>query len=181
MAIKVKHSAERPAEAKAPRPAADLPTPPRGIPRSPAAPKPLSGPAELKASGPKPAVKKTAVPAVPLATERGSGSGLSAAAAAQRAAAEVRRDVLETTRAQLLQSLELDPANPRIRAMLLVTLYRLGRFDAVMQALREARNRGIPGHELRAVARCRQVMEEEERAGRLPFDQHAEFLDYLGA
>jgi hypothetical protein len=91
----------------------------------------------------------------------------------------VRRDVLETTRLQLLQALELDPGNPGAHGMLLATLYRLGRLDAMMQWLRRARDRGIPAEALRAVPRCAQLAEEEERACRLPLEQHQEFLAFL--
>ncbi|HEX9010290.1 MAG TPA: serine/threonine-protein kinase [Holophagaceae bacterium] len=183
MAIKVKRGGDQPLEPLLHSSIPAPPTPPKGTPRPRPAARPALRPGEVArpAASPRAFTPRPDLPRGPLTSERGTGSGLSASAAAQRAATEVRRDVLETTRLQLVQALELDPANPRTRAMLVVTLYRLGRFDAVMQAIREARNRGIPGHELRAVTRCRQVIEEEERAGRLPFEQHAEFLDYLGA
>ena len=178
VAIKLKRETGRSAESRAPA----LPTPPRGMSmvRPGLPPKLASGP--KSASGPRPSV----VPVPDTAPEprpsgRGTGSGLSAAAAAQQAAAEVRKDVLETTRLQLTQALELDPANVRTHAMLLVTLYRLGRFDAVMQVLRGARLRGITGRALCAVPRCRQMAEEELRAGRLPMDLHSEFMDHLGS
>ncbi|WP_306590573.1 serine/threonine-protein kinase [Geothrix sp. 21YS21S-4] len=93
--------------------------------------------------------------------------------------AEVRRDVLETTRLQLLQAIDLDPRNVRAHALLLVTLYRLGRLDAMMQTFRHARDRGISSSALRAIPRCAQLAEEEERACRLPLDQHQEFLAFL--
>jgi len=146
------------------------PTPPQGMPTQ--RPAPISRPpvpVAKPASGP-----RAAVP------ERGTGPSLSIAAAAQQSAAEVRKDVLETTRHQLLHALELDPANAKAHAMLLVTLYRLGRGDAVMQALRGARQLGVAAGDLRAVPRCLQIIEEEMRACRLPFDQHAEFMEYLG-
>ena len=95
--------------------------------------------------------------------------------------AEVRADVLETTRRQLLQAIDLDPANARAHAMLLVTHYQLGRMDAVMQTLRQARDRGIPSSALRAVPRCGQVVAEEQQARRLSPPLHREFLAYLGA
>jgi hypothetical protein len=94
--------------------------------------------------------------------------------------ADVRRDVLETTRKQLLQALDLDPRNVKAHAMLLVTHYRLGRMDALMQTLRKARNRGIPTAGLKAVPRCHQMVLEEMQACRLPSDLHGEFMDYLG-
>ena len=93
---------------------------------------------------------------------------------------EVRKDVLETTRRQLLQALEIDPANAKAHAMLLVTLYRLGWLEAVMQTLRQARARGILPAALKAVPRCRQMIKDEEQACRLPLDLHGEFMDYLG-
>ncbi len=189
VAIKLKRETGRPAES---RPA--LPTPPRGMsmippglpPKLASGPKSASGPklasGSKSASGPRsslvPIPDTTPMPPPP---ERGTGSALSAAAAAQKAASEVRKDVLETTRLQLTQALELDPANARTHAMLLVTLYRLGRFDAVMQILRSARMQGITGRALCAVPRCRQMAEEELRAGRLPMEQHSEFMDYLGS
>jgi len=101
-------------------------------------------------------------------------------AAASSGRAEVRKDVLETTRHQLLQALEIDPANAKAHAMLLVTQYRLGRLDGVMQTLRQARERGIPPGELKAVPRCAQLVQEEGQACRLPLDLHNEFIGYLG-
>jgi hypothetical protein len=92
----------------------------------------------------------------------------------------VRKDILETTRHQLLQALEIDPDNAKAHAMLLVTHYRLGRVDALMQALRLARNRGIPNVGLKAVPRCYQMVLEEMQTCRLPLDLHGEFMDYLG-
>jgi hypothetical protein len=100
--------------------------------------------------------------------------------AGPHAKAEVRKDVLETTRHQLIQALELDPANAKAHAMLLVTHYRLGKVDAVMNTLRHARNNGIPATELRAVPRCVQLVMEEMQACRLPMDLHNEFMEYLG-
>jgi hypothetical protein len=93
---------------------------------------------------------------------------------------EVRKDVLETTRHQLLQALEIDPGNAKAHAMLLVTHYRLGRLDAVMQTLRQARHRGILPSELKAVSRCNQMVKEEMVSCRLPLDLHGEFMEYLG-
>lgn len=97
------------------------------------------------------------------------------------ARAEVRAEVLETTRRQLVQALALDPANARTHAMLLVTHYQLRDLDAVMQTLRQARDRGLSAGSLRATPRCAQVVEEERRAPRLPPPLHREFLAYLGA
>ena len=94
--------------------------------------------------------------------------------------AEVHKDILETTKHQLLQAIEIDPNNAKAHAMLLVTHYRLGRMEAVMQTLRQARNRGIPSADLKALPRCRQVVMEEMQACRLPLDLHGEFMEYLG-
>lgn len=94
--------------------------------------------------------------------------------------AEVRKDVLETTRRQLLQALAIDPGNAKAHAMLLVTLYRLGWREALIQSLRRAREGGIPAALLKAVPRCAQVVEEEAAACQLPLDLHQEFMAYLG-
>ncbi len=94
--------------------------------------------------------------------------------------ADVRKDVLETTRYQLLKALEIDPANAKAHAMLLVTHYRLGRMDAVMETLRQARDRGILPGEMKSVPRCDQLVKEEVRACRLPLDLHSEFMEFLG-
>jgi hypothetical protein len=94
---------------------------------------------------------------------------------------EVRKDILETTKVQLLQALEIDPNNAKTIAMLLVIHYRLGRMDALMQTLREARDRGVAPGELRGVARCQQMVMEEMQTCRLSLDHHGEFLEYLGA
>jgi serine/threonine-protein kinase len=94
--------------------------------------------------------------------------------------AEVRKDVLETTRRQLLQAIAIDPSNGRAHALLLVTLYRLGWMDAMMQSLRRARNGGIPASVLLAIPRCAQLVDEEARACRLPLELHQEFMAYLG-
>jgi serine/threonine protein kinase len=93
---------------------------------------------------------------------------------------EVRKDVLETTGHQLLQALAIDPRNAKAHAMLLVTHYRLGRLDAVMQTLRQAKDRGILPSELKAVPRCNQVVKEEMVNCRLPLELHNEFMEYLG-
>ncbi|GLH69684.1 hypothetical protein GETHPA_12170 [Geothrix rubra] len=186
MAIKLKRGSEPSLEPLLSGPSQAPPTPPRGIPRPAPGAKPAAKPTARPLLQPRPSTAPRAfVPKPdfvrdPFTSERGTGSGLSASAAAQRAATEVRRDVLETTRLQLMQALDLDPANARTHAMLLVTLYRLGRFDALMQVLRGARQRGIPGDDLLGLPRCRQMVDEEARAGRLPVEQHSEFLDYLG-
>ena len=93
---------------------------------------------------------------------------------------EVRNDILETTKHQLQQALEIDPANAKAHAMLLVTHYRLGRMDDLMKTLRQARNRGIPPAALKAVTRCDQLVKEEMVLCRLPLDLHGEFMEYLG-
>ena len=95
--------------------------------------------------------------------------------------AEVRKDVLETTRKQLLQAIQIEPFNARAHALLLVTLYRLGWMDAVMQSLRRSRDGGIPAPLLLAVPRCAQLVEEEARTCRLPLELHQEFMAYLGS
>jgi len=93
--------------------------------------------------------------------------------------AEVRKDVLETTRRQLLQAIEIEPGNAKAHAMLLVTLYRLGWMDALMQSLRRAREGGIPPSSLLEVPRCAQLVDEEARTCRLPLELHQEFMAYL--
>jgi len=147
------------------------PTPPRGIPVvRPAKP----GQASVSNSGAilRP-VSSTGTGSRPREAQAPSGTG-------PYGRAEVRKDVLETTRHQLLQALEIDPANAKAHAMLLVTHYRLGRMDAVMQTLRQARDRGIPSSELKAVSRCNQLVLEEMQTCRLPLDLHGEFMEYLG-
>jgi len=94
--------------------------------------------------------------------------------------AEVRKDVLESTKRQLLQALEIDPANAKAHAMLLVTQYRLGRMDAMMQTLRQARARGVEARAMLSVARFEQLVEEERQACRLPMELHGEFMAFLG-
>ena len=91
------------------------------------------------------------------------------------------RDVLETTRRQLLQALELDPGNAGTCAMLLVTCYRLGRTDALIQVLRHARGQGLPAADLRAQSRCDQMVREEREQCRLPLELHGEFMAYFEA
>ncbi len=115
------------------------------------------------ASGPRPAAR----------VEAGkSGSG-------PRARTEVGQDVLETTRRQLLRALETDPTSARTCAMLLVTCYRLGRLDALMQALRHGRHHGIQPGQLRAVPRCEQMVRDEMAQCRLPLELHGEFMAYF--
>ncbi|NTW86253.1 MAG: serine/threonine protein kinase [Holophagaceae bacterium] len=92
---------------------------------------------------------------------------------------EVGQDVLETTRRQLLRALETDPSSARTHAMLLVTCYRLGRLDAVMQALRQARHHGIAAVQLRMLPRCDQLVREERERCRLPLELHGEFMAYF--
>lgn len=156
----------RPAAPNRPSP----PTPPRGLPthRAAAAPEPATPgggiPRAPGAGMPAPVVRVGLRQAVPTQNQ-----------------AEVRTDVFETTRRHLLQAIELDPANAGAHALLLVTLYRLGRLDLVMDLLRQARDRGIQGAALRATARCAQLVAEEARACRLPMQQHGEFMEFLGA
>ena len=132
------------------------PTPPRGMPVvSPiptAAPEPARSPA----------------PPAKAASEQPSGRS------------EVRRDLLETTRTQLMQALEIDPTNPRVHALLLVTLYQLGLLESVIWILRSARDKGIPAQELLAVPRCEQVVQEEARCVRLTLRAHGEFMEFFG-
>jgi hypothetical protein len=94
--------------------------------------------------------------------------------------ADVRKDVLETTRKQLLQALEIDPRNVKAYGMLLVTHYRLGWMDAVMHTLRHARERGISADEMKRVSRCEQVVKEEMQTYRLPMELHSEFMEFFG-
>jgi serine/threonine-protein kinase len=138
-----------------------------------------------------PVVRPAARPAAPgKASTTGTGSHLRPVGGVREPQApsgtgpygrsEVRKDVLETTRHQLLQALEIDPANAKAHAMLLVTHYRLGRMDSVMQTLRQARSRGIQPAALKAMPRCDQMVKEEMQACRLPLDLHGEFMEFLG-
>lgn len=149
------------------------PTPPRGVPTVP----PTARPAQtgLKSSTGSGAIVRPVVAPRSVVREPQAPSGTG-----PYGRAEVRQDVLETTKLQLLQALEIDPRNAKAHAMLLVTHYRLGRLDAVMQTLRQARDRGIPSAELRAVPRCNQMVSEEAQTCRLPLDLHGEFMEYLG-
>lgn len=158
---------DRPAFGRAPTP----PTPPRGLPvvrpASPAAPPGRASP-PVTGSFLRPMARAAAREA-----QAPSGTG-------PFDRADVRKDVLETTRYQLLKALEIDPANAKAHAMLLVTHYRLGRMDAVMQTLRQARDRGILPGEMKSLPRCDQLVKEEVRACRLPLDLHSEFMEFLG-
>jgi len=107
--------------------------------------------------------------------------GKGTATSGPHARSEVWRDVLETTRRQLLQALELDPGNAGTCAMLLVTCYRLGRTDALIQVLRHARGQGLPAADLRAQSRCDQMVREEREQCRLPLELHGEFMAYFEA
>jgi serine/threonine-protein kinase len=149
------------------------PTPPRGFPVVPPALRALpAARASLSGSGPMP--RPSAMPPpLPRGPQAPSGSG-------PYSRAEVQRDILETTKHQLLQALEIDPRNAKAHAMLLVTHYRLGRPEALMQTLRQARSWGIASADLRAVPRCLQMVLEEMQACRLPLELHGEFMDYLG-
>jgi eukaryotic-like serine/threonine-protein kinase len=165
MAIKI----NRPAAEPSPAPM----TPPRGFPIVPLALRPAApGPVIPTPSGSFP--KSMGV----LRSSSRDTPGPQEAVSSSRD--EVRKDILETTRHQLLQALEIDPDNAKAHAMLLVTHYRLGRMDALMQALRQARKRGIPNAGLKAVPRCYQMVLEEMQTCRLPLDLHGEFMDYLG-
>lgn len=159
----------RPVSERSPTPQ----TPPQGFPVVPPALRPASpGPVTASTSGSFP---KAVEVLRSLAREAPASPGLPTSGHD-----EVRKDILETTRHQLLQALEIDPDNAKAHAMLLVTHYRLGRMDALMQTLRQARNRGIPTAGLRAVPRCLQMVLEEMQTCRLPLDLHGEFMEYLG-
>ncbi|WP_243295092.1 serine/threonine-protein kinase [Geothrix mesophila] len=165
--------------APAPRPArAQEATAPRELPASAASPGRSrdTPPARLPspASGPRRVAKVGGVAPVPDPEEE---VPLEKRPAGQ---AEVRKDVLETTRRQLLQALAIDPGNAKAHAMLLVTLYRLGWREAMMQSLRHARDGGIPAALLKAVPRCAQLVDEEAAACHLPLELHQEFMAYLG-
>ena len=143
----------------------------RWEPGSPLAPAPpRAGEAPAASSG-------AAGPAGPA---RGTGAHGRAETGAGPPSPAVRRDVLETARIQLQRALELDPSNVRAHALMLVSLYRLGRMDALMQILRAARDRGMAPQALRSVPRCGQLVEEERQSPRLPLALHAEFMAYLG-
>ncbi len=116
----------------------------------------------------------------PTAPQKVSQTPKAAPKSDRNGRAEVRKDLLETTRRQLLQTLEIDPGNAKAHAMLLVTHYRLGWLDAVLQTVRWARERGLPAAALKAVAHCEQVVREEATAHRLPMELHTEFMAYLG-
>jgi serine/threonine-protein kinase len=137
-----------------------IPTPPQGIP----------------------GLRPPLHPAGPGIGRKGTGEITSKdASSPPKGRTEVRRDVLEATRRQLRRALELNPDNPKATAMLMVTLYRLGQMDALMQVLRRAQERKISSADLLAVERCEQMLREEEVACRLPLELHMQFLDYLGS
>jgi serine/threonine-protein kinase len=145
------------------------PTPPRGTPVH----RPIVFP---EAPGRPPSLSKgvparTTIPPESIQVTPGTG---------RNRTADVRKDVLETTRKQLLQALEIDPRNAKAHGMLLVTHYRLGWMEAVMHTLRHARERGISADELKRVARCEQVVKEEIQTYRLPKELHGEFLEFFG-
>lgn len=148
-------------------------TPPRGFPVLPLALRPAApGAGTLSGSGPIPrslGVLRSSIRNAPASLE-GQPSGQD----------EVRKDILETTRHQLLDALVTDPGNARTLALLLVAHYRLERMDALMQTLRQARDQGISAAELKAVPRCQQMVQEEMEVCRLPLELHGEFMDYLG-
>jgi len=151
------------------------PTSPRGFPMIPSGPRPGPAnrtPAPISGSGPLLRPIPSQLPSIREA-KAPSGTG-------PYGRTEVHRDILETTKRQLLQALEIDPRNAKAHAMLLVTHYRLGRMDAVMQTLRQARERGIAPDEMKRVTRCQQLVLEEMQNCRLPMDQHGEFMEYLG-
>jgi serine/threonine-protein kinase len=165
MALKI----NRPASDRGPTP----PTPPRGLP----AVRPASS---LAGSASQASVPITGSFLRPNVARAGAREPQAPSGTGPYGRADVRKDVLETTRHQLIKALDIDPANAKAHAMLLVTHYRLGRMDAVMQTLRQARDRGISSRELKALPRCDQLVKEEEQACRLPLDLHGEFMEYLG-
>ncbi len=137
-----------------------------------------------------PSPARTAPPALrsqPPAGRTGTGSSArplgpqiqGLASSGPHARTEVGRDVLETTRRQLLRALETDPTSARTCAMLLVTCYRLGRVDSLMQALRQARHHSLSAEQMRGVPRCDQMVREEREQCRLPLELHGEFMDYF--
>jgi serine/threonine-protein kinase len=146
-----------------PHPAPAPPTPPRGLSvhRAPVRP-PIPRPEALAATAIRPL------------------EGGLQEVGAPYGRAEVRKDVLETTQFQLMQALELDPANPKTYALLLVAQYRLGRTDALLETLRRAQAQGLDAATLRTVPRLAQVLQEETQAHRLPPHLRAEFLGFLG-
>jgi len=163
---------KRPLQEKAGPPAPTPPTPPRGLSRLTPLRPVMGASSATSISG---SLVRPTMPTRPAVQEAQAPSGTG-----PYGRTEVRRDVLETTRHQLQQALEIDPTNAKAHAMLLVTHYRLGRMDSVMQTLRQARDRGILPADLKAVIRCDQVVKEEMVSCRLPLDQHGEFMEYLG-
>jgi len=168
----------RPPASQAPAP----PTPPRGmsVVRPRGVPTPSASGTTGSGSFIRPPTSSALHPHLPLAKAPIVRQPQAPGGTGPYGRAEVRQDVLETTRHQLLQALEIDPGNVKAHAMLMVTHYRLGRLDAVMQTLRHARDTGIAPSALKAVTRCDQMVREEMQACRLPFDQHGEFMEYLG-
>lgn len=151
--------------------------------KGPRAPLPLNGAATFLPTPPKgvPALRPPLHPAGPGLSRKGREESPSGSFANQpKGRTEVRRDVLEATRRQLRQALELNPANTKAMALLMVTHYRLGAMDALMQTLRRAREKNISSADLKAVDRCEQMIRDEETACRLPLEMHAEFMEYLG-
>jgi serine/threonine-protein kinase len=146
------------------------PTPPRGTPvhRPIVFPEAPNKPHQTSSKG---VPARTAIPREVTQATPGTGP--------QRMA-DVRKDVLETTRKQLLQALEIDPRNVKAYGMLLVTHYRLGWMDAVMHTLRHARERGITADELKRVSRCELVVKEEMQTYRMPMELHGEFMEFFG-
>jgi len=78
-----------------------------------------------------------------------------------------------------MQALEIDPTNPRVHALLMVTLYQLGLLESVIWIIRSAREKGLSAQDLLAVPRCEQVVQEEVRAARLSHKAHAEFMEFF--
>jgi serine/threonine-protein kinase len=165
MALKIKRSLPA---GRGPTP----PTPPRGLP--------LQRPVTRPATADQALTTDTGSYARPAVPREGAKVSQAPSGTGPYGRAEVRKDVLETTRHQLLQALEIDPANAKAHAMLLATHYRLGWMEAVMQTLRQARDRGILPADLKAVPRCEAMVREELLTCRLPLDLHGEFMEYLG-
>ncbi len=136
-------------------------------------------PAPLGPGRPVPPVQRSLPSAVRTGTGPQGRVDPSKSGSGPRARTEVGQDVLETTRRQLLRALETDPTSARTCAMLLVTCYRLGRLDALMQSLRHARHHGVPAGQLRTVPRCEQMVQDEMAHCRLPLELHGEFMAYF--
>ena len=136
-------------------------------------------PAPLGPGRPVPPVQRSLPSAVRTGTGPQGRVDPSKSGSGPRARTEVGQDFLETTRRQLLRALETDPTSARTCAMLLVTCYRLGRLDALMQSLRHARHHGVPAGQLRTVPRCEQMVQDEMAHCRLPLELHGEFMAYF--